>query len=225
MDSLYYFIAYFCPPLASLKARPYWADLYCQDKEEFELFLVNEIDGKDVKEIEEIKTFKEINPDFKLDIAVGGWNQPSAMFSEMANNEEYRSKFVKATKKLIDDYGFDGMDLDWEFPCSVPKEVEMIEFCEVVHVIVDEGGNCPEDKINFTILMKELREALGDDKTISVASYALFPHAEKSYEIEVAIKYIDMWNLMSYDYNGGWSGTSGANSKLYGDGFNIDAAV
>ena len=32
LDELYYFIAYFCPPLDSTKIRPYWADLYCKEK-------------------------------------------------------------------------------------------------------------------------------------------------------------------------------------------------
>ena len=78
-----------------------------------------------------MRTYKEINPELKIVIAIGGWNFPSAYFSEMASTPEYRAAWIKKAKKFIDQYDLDGIDLDWEFPCSSPRKSDLIEYCTV----------------------------------------------------------------------------------------------
>jgi hypothetical protein len=53
------------------------------------------------------------NPSLKVLISVGGWNVGSAPFSEMANNDEARARFVSSSVEFLQQYGFDGLDLDW----------------------------------------------------------------------------------------------------------------
>lgn len=57
--------------------------------------------------------------------------------------------------------------------------MNVVENCEVKHVIEDEGGNCPGDKENYPVLLKAMRETLGDGIVISVASSAAFPNTGK----------------------------------------------
>lgn len=101
IDKIFYMIASFCPPADTKVKKPYFLYPKCDDMEDFEWFLS---DGNDPKEILLLQTYKEINPNLKISVAVGGWNFPSAIFSEMANNEEYREKWVKQVKIFVDKY-------------------------------------------------------------------------------------------------------------------------
>jgi len=66
-----------------------------------------------------------------------------------------------------DDFGFDGIEIDWDYPCSPKKtiyiQLDTVDFRE----IEDLGGNCPEGEIgdvdNIGDLLKELRTAVGDE--------------------------------------------------------------
>ena len=90
-----------------------------------------------------LKAVKEKHPHLKILISVGGWGN-SARFSDLALSAERRRVFAQSCVSFIKQYGFDGVDIDWEYPVS--------------------GGAAgrPEDKYNFTLMMKELRERLDE---------------------------------------------------------------
>ena len=48
------------------------------------------MDPEDGEEIDMISFYKKMNSKLKILIAVGGWNFPSAYYSEMANSTIYR---------------------------------------------------------------------------------------------------------------------------------------
>ena len=92
-------------------------------------------------------------PDTKILISIGGWTD-SGHFSEMALTAESRGSFIKSCLDTLDAYPFlGGLDIDWEYP-GVEREPEDES---------DEG--CPvvgDDWTNYTLLLKELREALDE---------------------------------------------------------------
>ena len=62
-------------------------------------------------------TLKKLVPaahaaDTKVLLSIGGWGGGNG-FTPSFNNSAGRAKFVDATKKLIDDTGIDGIDIDW----------------------------------------------------------------------------------------------------------------
>ena len=59
---------------------------------------------------------KRRNPELKVSLAIGGWNEGSEKYSKMAADPEKRAIFVKSVLKMLRDYNFDGFDLDWEYP-------------------------------------------------------------------------------------------------------------
>ena len=53
----------------------------------------------------------------KVLIAIGGWNDSlGSKYSKMVNNPASRKAFINDVIKFIERHGFDGLDLDWEYP-------------------------------------------------------------------------------------------------------------
>ena len=87
---------------------------------------------------------KAANPGLKSVISIGGWTW-STNFSDIALTAASRTAFCQSAVDFAVKWGFDGIDLDWEYPV--------------------EGGlttnhHNPADKTTYTALLKELRELL-----------------------------------------------------------------
>ena len=139
---------------------------------------------------------KQKHPHLKTLISIGGATDSDG-FPTMAANEKKRNRFVTSTVQFIRQHGFDGADLDWEFPEEA-------------------------DKGNFTRLLAELRAAvdsagLQDGKTyeLSIASGSS-GYTLKGTDLEAIHPYLDHINLMAYDYHGLWSKTTNFNAPLSG---------
>lgn len=53
----------------------------------------------------------------KVSIAIGGWKDSVGdKYSKLVNNAQARNRFVKDVVQFVEKYGFDGLDLDWEYP-------------------------------------------------------------------------------------------------------------
>jgi chitinase len=153
----------------------------------------------------ELKVLKQQHPHLKTMMAVGGWTL-SSPFSDAALTEASREKFASSAVDLMVKYGFDGLDIGWEYPVG--------------------GGlagniNRPEDKQNYTLLLKELREELDEQEAIDNKEYELTiaspagPATMANFELAEISQYIDFFNLMAYDYHGTWSKTTNHNAPLY----------
>ncbi len=138
------------------------------------------------------------HPHLKVMIACGGWGADG--FSDMSHTTENRKKFVQSVVEFNKKYELDGIDIDWEYP-AIPAAGT---------------GARPEDKQNFTLLMKELREALdGLDRkqTLTFASAGWKPYY-KNIEIGEVMKYANYMNVMTYDQIGSNSPFTGHHTAL-----------
>jgi chitinase len=150
---------------------------------------------------------KKANPHLKTLISVGGWSW-SAKFSDVALTDASRTAFADSAVAFILKYGFDGVDIDWEYP-----------------VAGGAAGNVkrPEDKTNFTLLMQKLREKLDAQSALDGKKYLLsFAGAAGSYytnnvELAKLQQYVDYVGIMSYDIHGTWETKTGFNAPLYKD--------
>jgi len=139
---------------------------------------------------------RESNPSLKLLIAIGGWNDGSVKYSNMAASASARSTFVKSVIDFIIANHFDGLDIDWEYPAA--------------------NGGSVQDKQNYALLIKELREEF--DKygfLMSAAVAAGKSTIEAAYDGPAISKYFDFINVMAYDYHGSWETITGPNAPLY----------
>ncbi|XP_026316169.1 chitinase-3-like protein 1 [Hyposmocoma kahamanoa] len=141
---------------------------------------------------------KKINPNLKTILAVGGWNEGSAKYSIMAANPALRKNFVTSALQMVLKHGFDGFDVDWEYPNR------------------RDTVNGEADIDNFTMLLKELREAFNPHGLlITAALSADKTSASLSYDIPAISKYLDLIHLMTYDMYGSWNTETGHNAALH----------
>lgn len=152
----------------------------------------------------QIKKLKKKYPHLKVLISVGGWTW-STNFSDVAKSKKKRETFAKSAVEFCKKYGFDGVDIDWEFPV--------------------EGGNnikhITSDKENYTKLLQATRKAFDAEEKKTKKTYLLSiaggPNISftKNTEIKKIMKYVDFINIMAYDYHGGWESTTNHNAPLY----------
>ena len=53
---------------------------------------------------------------FQVMIAIGGWNEGVKKYSQMASSKDNRDEFVQSAVEFVQEHGFDGLDVDWEYP-------------------------------------------------------------------------------------------------------------
>ena len=123
-----------------------------------------------------IVDLKKQNPKLRVLLSVGGWG--SGRFSEMAASDKNRLLFAKDCRRVVDVFGLDGIDIDWEYPTQSSAGI----------------SSSPDDTKHFTLLMRDLRQELGN-KLLTCATIA----SGEYIDFRSCISYIDMVNVMSYD--------------------------
>jgi chitinase len=151
--------------------------------------------------LEALADLKRAHPHLKTVLSIGGWG--AGGFSEAALTPESRGAFVEESLHLAD--GFDGVDLDWEFPVSGGPS-------ELTHR--------PEDRRNATLLAQDLRHGLGPGRLLTAAlpagrlqSAGPYDPAD-SYELPAFVEVLDFVNLMTYDFGTGFSPIATFNAPL-----------
>ena len=145
---------------------------------------------------------KEKNPNLKVLFSVGGWTAGGWIFSQMAASRENRQKFEKSVIHFLHYFGFDGLDLDWEFPG---------------YDMLPEEPTNPDDKIHFTSLIQELSTVFQVEGFLLTFAGSPDPFkAGNAYELDKIVNHVDWINVMSYDYSGPWDDFTGIDAPLYG---------
>ena len=163
----------------------------------------SEVDKKNFAELRELK---KKYPSLKTLISVGGWEW-SGRFSNVASTASRRETFAWSVAEFLAVHGFDGVDIDWEFPVSGGKA---------------ENAYRAADKENFTLLLKELREKLDAQGKKDGKHYLLTiaGGAGGEYVGNVQMKsigqYLDFGLVMAYDIHGFSDKYTDHNAPLYG---------
>ena len=155
-------------------------------------------------------------PNMKIGISVGGWTR-SGDFPKLASNETTRKNFAKNIAKFVHYYGYDFVDIDWEYP-TADRDPDPVSN----GVTVDKGCKGSEaDTTNFTAMLQDIRTELdnygkqdGKHYELSVAMSAS-PAMMAKIEYDKVLNIVDFANMMTYDLNGAWNGYTGHQTALY----------
>ncbi|XP_064474662.1 endochitinase-like [Ornithodoros turicata] len=146
------------------------------------------------------KEFTSIKEKFvfvKTLLSVGGWEYGNGVFSEMARDASYRYRFVKSALVWLREYGFDGLDISWQYPGKP-----------------DRGGSA-DDKTNFVLLMKDLHNAFMAEKFLLTTSIPIDPIIlQNGYDVASLSRYVDWFNVFAHDLRGRWTGRADVHSPL-----------
>jgi chitinase len=151
-----------------------------------------------------LRELKQQQPHLKTLISVGGWSG-SKNFSDAALTPESRARFADSGVAFMRRHGFDGIDIDWEFPVAGGMAGNIVR---------------PDDKPNFTLLLQALRERLDAAGKADGRAYLLTAALGAAHEhIETAkvAAQLDWLNLMAYDFSGTWNARSGHVAPLFAD--------
>ena len=142
---------------------------------------VNEtFNGVGIANPERLRTLvslKQQKPDLKVVLSIGGWG--SGRFSEMAASDSTRHAFAADCLRKVEEFGLDGIDIDWEYPTSSAAGI----------------SSSPQDTENFTLLMREIRDVLGKGRLLTLASVAFAEYID----FKAVVPYVDFVNIMTYD--------------------------
>lgn len=177
---------------------------------------------------------KKRSPGIKTLVSVGGWNfnncaaspsetygQGSAtceLFSQLAASEEKTKIFAQNVINFARKWGFDGFDLDWEYPVVAGHNSNSKPFQDVT-----------QDYANYILLLKRLKTAFAEENPsepllLTAAVGVGKSNVEKAYNIPEMNKYLDLINLMTYDLHGSWEDRTGCNAPLHATPEDIDFA-
>ena len=163
-----------------------------------------------------LRSLKAKNPRLKVLLSVGGWEAEG--FSDAALSAASRAAFAESIVALLRTHSLDGVDLDWEYPGQSVAGIK----------------SRPEDKQNFTALLKTVREQL--DAASRDGRYLLtIASADREYfdftEMDKLHVYLDFINVMTYDFFNSLTPTTGHHAGLYASPYaaptdrNADASI
>ena len=142
-----------------------------------------------------LRDLKALYPQLKVLLSVGGWSL-STPFPAVAADAAKRAAFAVSCAEWASTQGFDGIDIDWEYPEAA-------------------------DRDNFTALLTATRQAL-DAQAVTDGRTYLLTVASPAGDARVAVwdlpavaAQVDWINIMTYDYHGGWDTITGHLAPLY----------
>ncbi|WP_019613133.1 glycosyl hydrolase family 18 protein [Psychromonas ossibalaenae] len=179
--------------------------------------------------------------DVKLLLSVGGWAETGAHFDDAGRymdggfysltikeatgevNYAAIDKFAKSAAVFVNQYGFDGIDIDYEYPSSMSDAGHPEDWAI---------SNKHRGKLfdGYMALMEALRRELDQQGAADQQHYMLTIASPSSgyllrgFRGFQALQYLDYVNIMSYDLHGAWNHFAGHNAALYDNGVDNEIA-
>lgn len=145
----------------------------------------------------QFRKLKQQHRHLKLLLSIGGWTY-SSNFAPATSTAEKREAFAKSAIDIVENYGLDGLDIDWEYPTSDTEADQLVELLKTIH----HGLRKLKEKKNET-----------NPYLLTIAA-PCGPSHYKQLHLRRMHKYLSFINLMAYDYAGSWDTISGHQANL-----------
>lgn len=130
---------------------------------------------------------KKRNRHLKTLLSVGGFTASGAGKFNMAATEQGRKVFCKSAVKQVTDWGMDGLDVDWEYPKDVSEARYLVQLL----------GNCRDEFNAYADKHNQTR-----NRYLLTAATPAGPAHYRAMDLAGMDQYLDLWNVMTYDYAG-----------------------
>ncbi|OOQ85923.1 putative class V chitinase [Penicillium brasilianum] len=137
----------------------------------------------------------------KVILSVGGGGKGSENFPAVAHSRALVETFIRSARALVDEFGLDGIDVDWEHPAD------------------------PKQGKDYVRLLAKLREALPAPRYVLASCLPAGQWALQNIDLAAAHRHLDMLNLMAYDFSGPWDPETGHQARLHGSPISGYSAV
>ncbi|MBE9610033.1 glycoside hydrolase family 18 protein [Chitinilyticum piscinae] len=152
-----------------------------------------------------LPALKTRNPGLQTLLSIGGWSADG--FSDAALTAASRARFARSAVEFMHARGFDGIDMDWEYPSNDMASIKAR----------------PEDRQNFTLMLRELRRELTalaareqrNAPYLLTAAVGVEQFYLDGVEMAAVAAELDLVNMMTYDLYNGWAVKAGHHSPLY----------
>ncbi|WVQ80044.1 hypothetical protein IAT38_002145 [Cryptococcus sp. DSM 104549] len=140
---------------------------------------------------------KEKNRNLKLMLSIGGATYSSNFMN--ITDQTWRETFANTSVALLQNYGFDGLDIDYEYPLDNQTDAT-VDLFRLVREGLDAASNVD-----------------GCDRYLLTWAASCGVDGWSGINAKAMDQYMDFWNLMAYDFSGEWTDLALPASNLYPD--------
>ncbi|KAH9849684.1 glycoside hydrolase superfamily [Lenzites betulinus] len=149
--------------------------------------------------LKQLYLLKLKNRNLKVLLSIGGWTYSQAGHFNFVTDATKRATFVQSAVSLIENYGFDGIDIDFEYPSS---DALATGFAALL--------------TSLRVAFNNLQLQKGDSTPYELT--AAVPAGSDNYQwlhVPIMDNALTYWNLMAYDYAGSWLTWADNQANLY----------